>query len=212
MACARDANLLLIMPMAKLPFALPHAIVMHQCKIATSLLELGLWRSKLLAADGEAVTTREQCRATCGTDVIVPGVLPYLTGVDVGETAEPMMVGGHELMVVHVQDKLKDQRAHAPEDPDIPIMTHQIVYNTCHPHPSGKSSKQRGRFIRFLNGDTDDTSPENLAECSFYDAFVHIDDWTTDWIFFVSDEEQQFVRDNVELMKRLLNFGNRAGR
>ena len=83
------------------------------------------------------------------------------------------------------------------------ILVHQTIYNAFHPHPSGKNSMQRGMLIRHLNGDASDNRAVNLAECSVYEAMVHIDDWVTDWTCFLTEEEQQFVRENVDTFRKL---------
>ena len=43
-----------------------------------------------------------------------------------------------------------------------------------------------------------------LVECTVHDAFVNVDDWTTDWVCrFTVEEEQQFARENIETFKQL---------
>ena len=59
---------------------------------------------------------------------------------------------------------------------------------------------QRGMFIRHLNGNTSDSYASNLAECTIYEALVHIDEWSADWVCFLNEDEKQFVRENVESM------------
>ena len=46
-------------------------------KEVTTLLELGLWKSKMMT-DGLNPVVREECRLCCGARVIIPSVLPFL--------------------------------------------------------------------------------------------------------------------------------------
>lgn len=62
-------------------------------------------------------------------------------------------------------------------------------------------SKFAGRgnqFIRHINGNTLDNNIDNLAFVTAYDALVHVSDWTTNWVCYVTEEEAQFVRDNID--------------
>ena len=58
---------------------------------------------------------------------------------------------------------------------------------------------QRGMFIRHLNGNTSDSYASNLAGCTISEALVHIDEWSTDWVCFLNEDEKQ-LRENVESM------------
>lgn len=156
-----DANLMLVVPLKMLPYTLPPSITLHKWKDATTLLELALRRSDL---------------GKCGADVIIPGVLPFLSGFEIGK-AKGIVVGELEMLTKKIQNIFKCPGYGAKTGESL---VHQIVYNTFHPHPSGKSSMERGMLIRHLNGDAFDNRAVNLAECSVYEAMVHIDDWVTD--------------------------------
>ena len=196
--CARDANLLLIVPKSMLPFTLPRDVIMHKWMEPTSLLELALWGSKPMDSPP---LTREECRTACGADVIVPAVLPFLTGTEIGRKTDAVAVGERELFVKDIEAKLRGQLPKDAEDGN--VLVHQMVHNSFNKHPSGKSSTERGMLIRHLNGITSDARAVNLTECSIYEGLVHIDDWTTDWVCFLNDEEQEFVRENLDTFKDL---------
>ena len=181
-----DANLMLVLPLKMLPFTLPPSITLHKWKDATTLLELALWKSEL---------------GKCGADVIIPGVLPFLSGFEIGK-AKGLVVGERELLIKKIQSILKCPGYELALETG-EILIHQQVYNAFRPHPSGKSSMQRGMLIRHLNGVSSDNRADNLAECSIYEAMVHIDDWVTDWTCFLTEEEQQFVRENVDTFRKL---------
>ena len=66
-----------------------------------------------------------------------------------------------------------------------------------------KFASENNHFIRHINGNTLDNNIHNLAWCSVYDALEHIDDWTTDWMCYVTEKEAQFVRDNIDTFKAL---------
>ena len=48
------------------------------------LLELALWKSKVDELDDVIPGMKEQCRVTCGADIIIPNVLPYLIAKEEG--------------------------------------------------------------------------------------------------------------------------------
>lgn len=66
-----------------------------------------------------------------------------------------------------------------------------------------KFARERNQFIRHINGNTLDNNIHNLAWVNAYDALVHVNDWTTDWACYVTEEEAQFVRDNIETFMTL---------
>ena len=60
-----------------------------QLRESSFLLELALWKSKIDESntqnagqnnglDGDSAVVRGQCRISCGADIIIPNVLPYL--------------------------------------------------------------------------------------------------------------------------------------
>jgi hypothetical protein len=69
-----------------------------------------------------------------------------------------------------------------------------------------KFASQGHKVARHLNGNTWDNRVVNLDWCNIYDALVHIDDWTTDWVCHVTEEEAKFVRDNIETFKAFLHL------
>lgn len=69
-----------------------------------------------------------------------------------------------------------------------------------------KFARQSHQFCRHLNDNTHDNRVVNLAWCNIYDALVHINDWTTDWVCYVTREEAHFVRDNIETFKALYEY------
>lgn len=70
-----------------------------------------------------------------------------------------------------------------------------------------KWSKQtrysNGYFVRHLDGDATNDCLLNGAWVHPYDALEHIDDWTTDILCDLSDEEAEFVKANS---KNLMTF------
>lgn len=180
-----DANLMLVVPFKMLPLTLPPSITLYKWKDATTLLELALWKSEL----GKSA------------DVIIPGVLPFLSGFEIGK-AKGFVVGEREVRIKKIQNIFRCPGYELAMKTG-EILIHQQIYNAFHPHPFGKNSMQRGMLIRHLNGVSADNRAENLAECSVYEALMHIDDWVTDWTCFLTEEEQQFVRENVDTFREL---------
>ena len=221
--CARYTNLLLVVRLDLIPFALPGNLVLHKWRKATTLLELALWRSQIVLANDQVdanadtkhlrqkhelsredtsnlpaennVELRQLCHAKSGADVIIPRVLSYLTGVEIGDKVK-CTVGECELHIKVIESKMNLLQGPTP-------FLHQVVYNSFHLHPSGKSTMERGKRIRHFNGNNADNSPGNLAECTMYEALVHIDDWTSDWCCFLTQDEEKFVRDNIGTFRGL---------
>ena len=109
----------------------------------------------------------------------------------------------------NIQLKLRILKLPAPppgtdmDDVMLSIPRHIIVHDTFNTHPSGLTAGQRGMLIRHLNGNRSDNHAMNLAECTVYDALEHIDDWTTDWVCYLNEEEQEFLKENVDTIKEL---------
>ena len=197
--CSRGVKLLLVQPLDTFPFTLPSCLTLHKWKEPLSLLKLALSNS-FLNSNGGVGTTRDQWGVDDAPRAIIPNVLPFLSGVEIGESAKGIVVGERELTIKSIRDKFRLQALPSlNEMQEIVFMQHMFVYNVF----VSPGSMMRGNFIRFLNGNTDDIRPYNLAECTKYEALVHIDDWVTDWDCFITKEEAQFVRDNIETFKAL---------
>ena len=54
----------------------PHEL--RRRREVTTLLELGLWKSKLEESQGAGPGSREACRVHCGADGVIPHVLKFL--------------------------------------------------------------------------------------------------------------------------------------
>jgi len=70
----------------------------HKMKEATSLLELALWKNKMIVNNGnkkrhkkrvkiEGSDYREKSRISCGADIVIEHVLPFLVSMPVVEVA-----------------------------------------------------------------------------------------------------------------------------
>ena len=88
-----DANLMLVVPMKMLPYTLPPSITLHKWKDATTLLELALRR----------------CELGKSADVVIPGVLPFLSGFEIGK-AKGIVVGEHEVLTKKIQNIFRKVR------------------------------------------------------------------------------------------------------
>lgn len=55
----------------------PHKARHENKKEAATLLELALWKAKIVA-EGAHLKIREECHVTCGVDCVIPGVLSFL--------------------------------------------------------------------------------------------------------------------------------------
>jgi len=58
-----------------------------------------------------------------------------------------------------------------------------------------KKWNKQGGPIRFKNGDTLDLRRANLESVSYKDALEHLDDWKTDILMDLTEEEKALVRD-----------------
>jgi hypothetical protein len=66
---------------------------------AISVVELALWKVKLISSGGEI--DREICRIQCGADIIVPNILPFVDTI--GECARVYFV-----VYVHATKSVKN--------------------------------------------------------------------------------------------------------
>jgi len=88
------------MPFESIPFTMPRSVNLHKWKDAAAELELALWKSELVEDakdddDGGGATTRAESRSNCGADIVIPNVLPVLSGFEVGSEVEPVAVGAN---------------------------------------------------------------------------------------------------------------------
>jgi len=58
-----------------------------------------------------------------------------------------------------------------------------------------KKWNEQGGVVRFINGDTLDCRKANLQSVSLKDALDHLDDWTTDVLMDLTEEEKILVHD-----------------
>jgi hypothetical protein len=57
-----------------------------------------------------------------------------------------------------------------------------------------KKWREKGSFVRFLNGDNRDCSVNNLRDVTLKDALDNIDSWTVDWDLNLTENEKDLVR------------------
>ena len=58
-----------------------------------------------------------------------------------------------------------------------------------------KWSNRGSQVIRFINGDTEDTSSSNMCYVEVVDAIASFDTWVTDWDSGLTEEEKALVQD-----------------
>ena len=65
--------------------------------------------------------------------------------------------------------------------------------------PNGPTSsilakwRKQGAFVRFLDGNTLNCAPTNLAWVQLPDAMEHINDWVVDWDLYLTKKERALV-------------------
>jgi len=67
------------------------------------------------------------------------------------------------------------------------------------------TKNSNGNFIRYVDGDVENSTPENLEEVTAVEAMRHIDDWVVDWTLPLTRSEVAFVRNNSHNFIALLN-------
>ncbi len=58
-----------------------------------------------------------------------------------------------------------------------------------------KKWRGQGMFIRFIDGNIHNCTPENLVSVSLIDAMAHVDDWVVDWDIHLTKKEINTVKD-----------------
>lgn len=97
-----------------------------------------------------------------------------------------------------------------PSSGNAKVTLHPMIHETFNVHPSGLPSRERGMFIRHINGDKSDNRAINLVDCHPYVAFTR-PEFEVDWKMDLTEQEVSFVNKNLAMFAEMYKASYESG-